>query len=340
MDWANASNLPQSAAQLNLWQHFRLLAMRIIYIGVGLVLLAFSVVSILQSAWLNSGALALVGAAFLLVGVVYRHELAPQWINFLFICALGTLVSISMKSSGILGVYWMYPVLAMVFFMFDKAIFVLVIMLIYAAFAFVTYKFLPFEYAWRIAISMLVLIGVGATFLVLMARMQKNLSRISATDALTGFYKRDQVTDILQQQIAVAQKHKTPLSLVILDLDAFKSVNDKYGYMVGDQVLQETAQRVKRIARPQDILVRSNGAALMVIFPNTPLKLAAELTSGMLDVMRNEPFAIKSLMMTITASAGVAQWQVGQSWGQWLEQADSAMDRAKSGGRNRMKVAR
>ncbi|HET8815878.1 MAG TPA: GGDEF domain-containing protein, partial [Pseudidiomarina sp.] len=186
----------------------------------------------------------------------------------------------------------------------------------------------------------LVLIGVGATFLMLMARMQKNLSRISATDALTGFYKRDQVTDILQQQMTLAQKQKQPLSLVILDLDSFKSVNDKYGYMVGDQVLQETAQRIKRIARPQDILVRSNGAALIVIFPNTPLKLAAELTSGMLDVMRNEPFAIKSLMMTITASAGVAQWQPSQSWGQWLEQADSAMDRAKSGGRNRMKVAR
>ncbi|HET8816249.1 MAG TPA: hypothetical protein VFM61_02255, partial [Pseudidiomarina sp.] len=156
MDWANASNLPQSAAQLNVWQHFRLLAMRTIYFGVGLVLIAFAAIAIWQEAWLNSGALALVGAAFLLVGVVYRHELAPQWINFLFICALGTLVSISMKSSGILGVYWMYPVLAMVFFMFDKAIFVLVIMLIYAAFAFVTYKFLPFEYAWRIAASMLV----------------------------------------------------------------------------------------------------------------------------------------------------------------------------------------
>src|SRR5690606_15476343 len=148
MNTVSASHPPLS---FNLWQQFRLIAMRTIYLGVGLVILGLAVYQVFAGEWLAAGALTCVALAFILTGVVYRNELAPQWINFLFICALGTLVSVSMKSSGMMGVYWMYPVLAMEFFMFDRTIFVLVIMFVYALFAAVMYQFVPFEYALRMA---------------------------------------------------------------------------------------------------------------------------------------------------------------------------------------------
>lgn len=324
---------------LNLWQQFRLVAMRTIYFGVGVVVFVLAGILAAQARWLEAGALTCVGLAFILTGVIYRNELAPQWINFLFICALGTLVSVSMKSSGMMGVYWMYPVLAMVFFMFDKTIFVLVIMLIYALFAAVMYKFLPFDYAWRIGLSMLVLISVGAVFLLMMSYMQRNISKLYATDPLTGFYRRDYVNDMLQQALQRAERSQQPVSLMMIDLDSFRSVNDKFGYMFGDEVLKETAKRIMRYCRRHDVALRSGGAEFLIIFPNTGIKEAAELAGEVLDGLRHEPFAIKSMMTTVTASAGVAQWQKGQNWGYWLERVDAAKDKAKSQGRNRLRIA-
>lgn len=330
---------PPLSTHINLWQHFRLLAMRMIYFGVAVVLLFIAVLKGVEQKWLHSAAVAVVAIGFATTGWWYRQTLAPQWVNFVCIVALGTLASLAIKASGIAGVYWMYPVLAMVFFMFDKAIFVLVIMLIYAVFAAVTYHFLPFEYAWQLAISMLVLIGVGTVFLVMMAGMQRNLVQANATDTLTSCYHRDYLSQILQQQLHKAAKLKRPLSLIQLDLDGFKLVNDKFGYMFGDKVLQETAKRIRQSVRDTDIVVRSNGAQFTLVLPDTPLKLAAEIGSDVLNRIRHEPFMVKTMMTTVTASAGIAQAHDGQTWQDLLEAVDSAMDKAKRQGRNRLKVA-
>lgn len=327
------------STHINLWQHFRLLAMRMIYFGVALVLLLIAGLKGIEQKWLHSAAVLAVAVGFLVVGTIFRKQLAPQWINFVCIVALGVLASLAMKSSGIAGVYWMYPILAMVFFMFDKAIFVLMIMLIYASFAAVTYRFLPFEYAWQIAISMLVLIGVGTVFLVMMAGMQRNLIQANATDTLTGCYHRDYFEQILKQQISKTEKLDRPLSVIQLDLDSFKLVNDKYGYMFGDRVLQETAARIRRVVRDSDIIVRSNGGQFSIVMPDTPLKLAAEIGSDVLNRIRHEPYMVKTMMTTVTASAGIAQHKAGKNWQDLVEAVDTAMDRAKSQGRNRLKVA-
>ncbi|WP_411360892.1 GGDEF domain-containing protein [Pseudidiomarina sp. YC-516-91] len=335
----NQSYSPSSAATFDLWQHFRLLAMRGIYFGSGIVIAGTSVYAAIQGSWAAAAALFCIAIGFIIIGYLYRNELAPQWINFLVICCLGTLVSVSMKSAGILGVYWMYPILAMVFFMFDKTIFVLVIMLIYALFAAVIYQVLPFEYAWRVAISMLVLIGVGAAFLIMMSSMQRKLFSAAATDSLTGCVKREYLSDMVQQAANKAERAKQPASLVQIDMDSFQSVNDRYGYLFGDKVLEEVARRLRSVARTNDTVVRSNGAEFVVIFPNTASDEAEELATQMLDRIRHDPFSVKSLTVTVTASGGVAEYKRGQQWGEWLGAADSALYQAKSQGRDRLKVA-
>ncbi|KFZ30878.1 hypothetical protein IDSA_07315 [Pseudidiomarina salinarum] len=335
----NSLHMDKTSSEHSLWQQFRLNAMRLIYFGVGLVMVVMAAFYFTDQKFIGASALLLTGLAFLVAGYIYRDKLAPQWLNFLFICALGLLVSISMRQTGVLGVYWMYPVLAMVFFMFDKAIFVLVIMLIYALFAAVTYWFLPFDYAWRIALSMLVLIGVGAVFLILMARLQRNLDQATATDTLTGCYNRDHLADLLQQAITKAIRRKQPLSVMVLDLDSFQSVNDKYGYMFGDRVLQETVSRIRQTVGDKAIIVRSRGAEFTVLLAGTSLNEAAEIGSEVLNRIRHEPFSVKTMMTTVTASAGVAQHKPGQSWDEVLEAADAAMGKAKTQGRNRLKIA-
>ncbi|RUO63167.1 GGDEF domain-containing protein [Pseudidiomarina insulisalsae] len=329
----------QSSATFDLWQHFRLLAMRTIYFGSGIVIAGTAIYSAVTGSWAAAAALICVALGFFLIGYLYRNELAPQWINFLVICSLGTLVSVSMKSAGILGVYWMYPILAMVFFMFDKTIFVLVIMLIYALFAAVIYQVLPFDYAWRVAVSMLVLIGVGAAFLIMMSSMQRKLFAAAATDSLTGCIKREYLSDMVQQAMHKADRAKQPVSLLQLDMDSFQSVNDRYGYLFGDKVLEETARRIRSATRTYDTVIRSSGAEFVVIMPNTSGQQAADVANEILDRIRNDPFSVKSLAVTVTASGGLAEYKPGQHWGEWLEAADSALYQAKSQGRNRLKVA-
>ncbi|CAB0150802.1 putative diguanylate cyclase AdrA [Pseudidiomarina piscicola] len=335
----NQFSASQVSGSFDLWQHFRLLAMRAIYFGSGVVIAGTAIYTAAQSNWAAAAALLCVALGFALIGYLYRNELAPQWINFLVICCLGTLVSVSMKSAGILGVYWMYPILAMVFFMFDKTIFVLVIMLIYALFAAVIYQVLPFDYAWRVAISMLVLIGVGAAFLIMMASMQRRLFSAAATDSLTGCIKREYLSEMAQQALTKAERAKQPVSLVQIDMDSFQTVNDRYGYLFGDKVLEEAAKRIRSVARATDTVIRSNGAEFVVIFPNTTGKDAAELATAMLDRIRHDPFAVKSLTVTVTASGGLAEFKPGHHWGEWLGAADSALYQAKSQGRNRLKLA-
>ncbi|MBG22775.1 MAG: hypothetical protein CMF22_04865 [Idiomarinaceae bacterium] len=327
------------SATFDLWQHFRLLAMRTIYFGSGLVIAGTSIYSALEGSYAAAAALFCVAIGFILIGYLYRNELAPQWINFLVICCLGTLVSVSMKSAGIMGVYWMYPILAMVFFMFDKTIFVLVIMLIYALFAAVIYQVLPFDYAWRVAVSMLVLIGVGAAFLIMMSSMQRKLFTAAATDSLTGCIKREYLSDMVMQAIQKSERAKKPVSLLQIDMDSFQSVNDRYGYLFGDKVLEEAARRIRNAAREHDSVIRSSGAEFVVIMPNTARKAAADVATDILDRIRHDPFTVKSLTVTVTASGGLAELKAGQQWGEWMEAADSALYQAKSQGRNRLKVA-
>lgn len=335
-----SSFMPTAAIMpTNVWQRFRLVAMRTIYFGVGAILLMLAVLAAMDKAWWQALVLLLVGGAFVVTWWRYQQHLAPQWINFVFVCALGALVSFSMKSAGMMAVYWMYPVLAMVFFMFDKTIFILVIMLVYALFAAAMYQFLPFDYAWRIGLSMLVLIAVGATFLVMMLNMQRNLIKATTSDPLTGFYKREYLDELLQHHLQQAEQRQRSLCLMLIDLDAFKAVNDKFGYMFGDAVLQDTARRIRACCRPDDIFIRGNGAEFIVIFPNASLREAAQYSGCVLDNLRHEPFAIKSMMARVTASAGVTQWRPGESWEQLLEKADDAMDTAKSQGRDRLRIA-
>lgn len=332
-------NAPAQMSPNTMWQEFRLLAMRTIYAGVSIVLLFIFVLYFKELALVELLFLSAAIIGFMVAGLRYRQQLAPEWINFMLLAVVGLITAYAIRADAASGVYWMYPVLAMVFFMFDRAIFVLVIMLIYALFAYVCYTILPFDYALRLGVSMLVLIGVGSMFLVMMLKMQSSLSYLTKTDQLTGAYQREYLTDFMLQQIERSSRDSKAVSLIKLDVDKFRDINDRFGYMLGEEVIRETANRLRRVLRGQDMIIRDKGAAFTIILPDTNLNQAAAAVERILAEIRSEPFKVKSMLVTVTASAGVAQWHKGYDWGKWLELAEDAMDLAKRGGRNRAKLA-
>lgn len=163
----------------------------------------------------------------------------------------------------------------------------------------------------------------------------------SLTDALTGIYNRRFFNGMLEKHIALAKREKEPLSLLIADLDHFKKLNDAYGHVAGDIFLQQIAEIMKSSIRSSDILARYGGEEFVIIMPSTGLTGALEKADWICRHIESLDFntvaAGQSLKMTL--SIGAASFpEHGIEPVTLLSAADSALYKAKSGGRNRVEA--
>lgn len=165
---------------------------------------------------------------------------------------------------------------------------------------------------------------------------EAEILKTSLTDALTGVGNRRMLNDALVREVERATRQGQPLSLLILDIDHFKRVNDTWGHESGDRVLKETGALLQREMRPMDIATRMGGEEFVVLLPATPLSdalLCAERLRASLaghDVGPPTP---------VTSSFGVAGLRPRESGSTLLARADAALYVAKQSGRNRVVAA-
>lgn len=156
-------------------------------------------------------------------------------------------------------------------------------------------------------------------------------------DALTGLVNRRVFQERILQELYNAQRYLNPLTLACIDLDHFKSINDRLGHGEGDLVLKRVAQTILGKVRDSDLLARVGGDEFMLILPNTSLESARVLVSRIC-------LAVSALNIQapgacrLGASIGIACWVPGQSLEQWIEAADAALYRAKAAGRSQVSV--
>jgi two-component system cell cycle response regulator len=178
------------------------------------------------------------------------------------------------------------------------------------------------------------------------ARLQQELTRqnfelehLSRTDQLTGLANRRHGDERLREEFAVARRHRRDLSALMLDVDHFKSINDRYGHAGGDDVLQEIARRLESALRPGDVAARWGGEEFLVILPNTALEQATSVADRILVVMKEHPVSLTDEQQcNVTISIGAAT-SFEHSPDDLVRQADDALYRAKRGGRDRVCVA-
>lgn len=154
-------------------------------------------------------------------------------------------------------------------------------------------------------------------------------------DALTGLPNRAAYDDRLLVEHARMRRHGTPLSLVVIDLDKFKSVNDTWGHQAGDRVLKHVARELSGRTRKQDFFGRFGGEEFVLLLPDTELAGALRLAENLrkhIDVCR---FVYKDDPVDVTISCGVAEFTNGEDASAVFERADSGLYKAKSNGRNR-----
>jgi diguanylate cyclase (GGDEF)-like protein len=166
-------------------------------------------------------------------------------------------------------------------------------------------------------------------------------TRRARTDQLTGLPNRRAFDEALTPALVLADRYELPLSLIMIDIDHFKTVNDSYGHAVGDAVLQSVARTVQGVIRESDLCARYGGEEIAVLLPNTPQKGAEELAERLRAAVERQPVRAEKQDVRVTASFGVAAVRESTTARLGLfEAADAALYEAKAAGRNQVKSAK
>jgi len=167
------------------------------------------------------------------------------------------------------------------------------------------------------------------------------LERLAITDYLTGVYNIRYFYHRLEEEFSRAERYGHPISCIMLDIDHFKKINDTYGHRMGDMVLREFAQLVRRHVRKSDVFARYGGEEFIVLLPQTPLD-GAEKEAGRLRTFIREHRFKGIGKERITSSIGISCWPVHDihTHDDLITLADTALFEAKSSGRDRIAVSR
>ncbi len=196
-------------------------------------------------------------------------------------------------------------------------------------------------YGWLFLIPMLLSIVVvfGVVLLVnqtIATRLQESARRDPLTEALT----RRAMEEVAEDEIARSRRHNLPLSLLLLDIDHFKLVNDEYGHAAGDTVLRQFAATVRRCLRREDVFGRLGGEEFCALLPSTAAGGAAQLAERIRHSVANLAVEAGDHRLSLKVSVGVASLgEHGENWHELVNRADRAMYAAKRAGRNRVIVS-
>ena len=175
----------------------------------------------------------------------------------------------------------------------------------------------------------------------------KKLSEMAIVDDLTGCYNKRFLFEHLINEINAAQRYKHSFTIMVLDLDEFKKVNDTYGHLAGDDVLRDVAKLVKNNLRQSDIISRFGGEEFIIYSPSCDNSKGVSLARKIKDVVKGYPFYTNGCCLQVTVSIGLACYFPGEGetglaeelLNSLLRRADDALYRAKGLGRNRIVVA-
>jgi diguanylate cyclase (GGDEF)-like protein len=164
----------------------------------------------------------------------------------------------------------------------------------------------------------------------------KSLQNAAAFDPMTNCYNRREFERLIEHNIASAKRYKRDMSVIMMDLDHFKKINDRHGHLVGDIVLQKVAEAIHSKIRKGDYLARYGGEEFVLVLPDTKRPRAMELAERLRQVIQDLEIKTDTDTVKITASFGVASLRDNNERNDLLEEADSMLYKAKSGGRNRV----
>ena len=269
-------------------------------------------------------------ASSLVVIYVYRTRKAHHVGQLLAALALfGMVVNVFLL--GPADLYFLYPVIIATFFLASArlALAMTLTALIGVSIALMQFVGL-FEFA-KLSLSLLACILFAYVFANQRNQQRDQLLQLSSEDPLTGAGNRRALFKRIEQLIASHKRTGEPMSAILLDLDNFKNVNDRFGHIAGDTVLKRVVATTAKRIRATDSLYRYGGDEFIILAISSTEHTACKLADDIRALVASE---LASSEESITVSIGVAEYGQGETAVQWLERADKAMYSAKDAGKN------
>ena len=301
-----------------------------------IALVPFAYLRMLESQWtmayVELGIVCIMSLLFLFVYVSRRVRTAGVFLALGFVAA-------ALMTTLLLGVnyvFWAYPALIVAFFMLDTRHAMILGVGFVVCFLGILSKELPVIGLATVSLTLVVTILLANAFSLTSRRQQIALRVMANIDPLTGVGNRRAQNQKIDSLTAIYRRSSSPASLLILDIDFFKKINDVHGHVIGDQILVEIADHIRQCTRATESLYRYGGEEFVVLAEQTGVEAAANLAEKLRYSIEQRTF---SSGIKLTVSIGVSQLQGGQGRQGWLGDADAALFQAKGKGRNKVLVA-
>jgi len=192
--------------------------------------------------------------------------------------------------------------------------------------------------------SMLALLAAEAALALDNARLFGDVQRLAITDHLTGLYNRRHFLQLAEREFERTVRYRRPLSVLMIDIDRFKEINDRFGHGMGDRVLGAVAERCRAGLRRVDIIARYGGEEFVVLLPETPLEGARCVAERIRSAVFGSPISLDGAALPVSVSVGLntigtdvdRRTPAAEAVKRFLEHADLALYGAKNAGRNRV----
>ncbi|HZS46896.1 MAG TPA: GGDEF domain-containing protein [Blastocatellia bacterium] len=245
--------------------------------------------------------------------------------------ALG--MAMSLRTKGIYGALWCYPALLFSYFVLSRLVANVCNVILLAVTTPMVYLYLGLGVTLRFFASATLTVIIVNTILKIIGELQRQLLDQAITDPLTGAFNRRHMETCLSDTIERNKRTGAPASILIVDVDHFKQINDRFGHESGDIVLKGMVSVINRYSRRLDMLFRMGGEEFALLLPDTLLADAVSVAEQLREIIANSALLGD---WPISVSIGVSELRANQTMDAWLKVADESLYQAKKTGRNRV----
>ena len=296
----------------------------------------FAIMRWITGDWLIAAIDTVIVAGFIFLGTyVYRTQnVRVANIAIALLCIVGALVTVYMR--GTPQIYWVYPALMASFYLLKPREAIALTLLMAVGLLPVLIQTTNTFLTSTVVITMMVTSVFAFAFSVINSRQQQRLLDLATKDPLTGAGNRRALEEKLAEITASFRRSGLPSSLILIDLDHFKDVNDAHGHAVGDEILKRVTEILNLRIRVTDRLYRIGGEEFVVVADEQDVESAAKLAEQLRTLVEVNELVPDS---AVTISLGIAELRGGESYDSWLRRADEALYQAKRAGRNTVRPA-